>query len=151
MSSSHVAIDRHLTTGSISYHITAAGDDEQPIELVIAGRDQDGQVVTSLTGEIRPADLPAVTDLVSSTLAGLVAVRSPGAPAARRRPGKHGIRWTPEDDERLLTRFREGINEKDLMAEFDRTRGGIRSRLEHLGEIQPPAAPADRTPQKVQS
>jgi hypothetical protein len=140
MSSSHVAFDRHLTAGAISYHITAEGDDERLlIELAIAGRDTDGEVMSSLTGEIRLTDLPVVTDLVSSTLAGLVAVHGPRSPAARVRPGKHGIRWTPEDDERLITRFREGVKEKDLMTEFDRTRGGIRSRLEHLGEIQPPS------------
>jgi hypothetical protein len=133
MSSSHVALDRQLTAGSISYHITAAGDGEEPIDLAIAGRDPDGRVVSSLTGEIRPADLPAVTDLVTSTLAGLVAVHHP--PSGRRRPGNQGVRWSTEDDARLVARYREGATEKVLMEEFGRTRGGIHSRLEHLGEI----------------
>jgi hypothetical protein len=137
--SSHVTLNRRLTMGAISYDITAEGDDERPIELAIAGRDHEGHVVNSLIGEIRLADLPAVTDLVASTLTSLVALHSPGAAPPTRRPRNHGIRWTPEDDERLAARFREGAKEKELMAEFDRTRGGIRSRLEYLGEIQPPA------------
>ena len=124
-----------MTAGSISYHITAAGGGEEPIDLVLAGRDREGRVLSSLTGEIRPADLAEVTELVTSTLAGLLAVRQP--PAARRRPGNQGARWSAEDDERLVRRHREGAPERVLMAEFGRTRGGIRSRLEHLGELPP--------------
>jgi len=124
-----------MTAGAISYHISAAGDGEQPIDLVLAGRDREGRVVSSLTGEIRPADLGDVTALVTSTLAGLVAAQQ--QPAARRRPGNQGARWSAEDDERLVERHREGAPERVLMAEFGRTRGGIRSRLEHLGEIEP--------------
>jgi len=132
-SSSHVALDRRMTVGSISYRITAAGDGTAPIDLAIAGRDPDGRVLSSLTGEIRPADLPAVAEMLSSTLAGLVAVHHP--PAGRRRPDNQGARWSAEDDARLVARHREGATEGVLMKEFGRTRGGIHSRLEHLGEI----------------
>jgi len=124
-----------MTAGSISYHITAAGGGEEPIDLVLAGRDREGRVLSSLTGEIRPADLAEVTELVTSTLAGLLAVRH--QPAARRRPGNQGARWSAEDDERLVQRHREGAPERVLMAELGRTRGGIRARLEHLGELPP--------------
>ena len=138
-----------MTSGPIRYHITAAGDGDAPIDIVLAGRDADGRVLSSLTGEIRPADLADVTELVTSTLAGLVAVRQP--PVARRRPGNQGVRWSVADDERLVARFRAGTPERELMAEFGRTRGGIRARLEHLGEVEP-AGPAvtvtepDRSP-----
>ena len=126
-----------MTAGPIRYHLTAAGDGDAPIDIVLAGRDAEGRVLSSLTGEIRPVDLAAVTELLTSTLAGLVAVRQP--PAARRRPGNQGVRWSAADDERLVERFRAGISERELMAEFGRTRGGIRARLEHLGEVEPPA------------
>jgi hypothetical protein len=132
-SSSQVALDRLTTVGSISYRITAAGDGDEPIDLVIAGRDPDGRVLSSLTGEIRLADLPAVADLLSSTLAGLVSVHHP--PSGRRRPDNQGVRWSAEDDARLVARHREGATAKALMEEFGRTRGGIQARLEHLGEI----------------
>jgi hypothetical protein len=142
-SSSHLTLDRRTTVGSISYRITAAGDGTEPVELVIAGRDPDGRVLSSLTGEIRPADLPAVADLVSSALAGLAALHHP--PTGRRRPDNQGVRWSAEDDARLIARHREGATEKALMKEFGRTRGGIHARLERLGEIpaadQPEPAP----------
>src|SRR3954453_852910 len=128
-SSSQVSLDRRLTAGPISYHVTAAGDGEAPIDLVLARRDRDGRVLSSLTGESRPADLADVTDLITSTLAGLVAVRQQAR--VRRRPGNHGLRWSAEDDERLVERHRSGTPERELMAEFNRSRGGIRSRLEH--------------------
>jgi hypothetical protein len=137
-SAAHIAFNRRVTSGEITYEITAEGDEGRPIELAIAGRDADDKVVTSLTGEIRLPDLAAVTELVSATLTSLMAVHSPVAPAAARlRAGNHGVRWTPEDDERLVNRHREGAKERELMIEFDRSRGGIRSRLEYLGEIQP--------------
>jgi len=134
-SAQHLTLDRRTTIGSVSYRITAAGDGEEPIDLAIAGRDPDGRVLSSLTGEIRPADLPAVADLVSAALAGLVAVHNP--PPGRRRPDNQGVRWSAEDDARLVARHREGATEKALMKEFGRTRGGIHARLEHLGEIPP--------------
>jgi hypothetical protein len=60
---------------------------------------------------------------VSSTLAGLGAVHHP--PPGRRRPGNQGVRWSAEDDTRLVARDREGTPEKVLMEEFGRARRDI--------------------------
>jgi hypothetical protein len=138
MTSPQVALDRRVTTGSVKYHITAAGAGDDPIDIALAGRDPDGTVVSTVSAEIRPADLVAVADLVTTTLAGLVAVHGPQP--ARRPPGNRGARWTAEDDARLVERFRAGDGTTVLMAEFGRSRGGIQARLEHLGQLPEPGA-----------
>jgi hypothetical protein len=138
----HINLDRHLTIGDTQYLITASGSGGRRIDLAVVACDRDGRVVSEISGGISPADLPIVTDVLASTLAGLVALhpehRPPARPPGRGRRPNHGARWTADDDARLIERFRQGAADKDLMAEFGRSRGGIRARLEHLG-----ALPAD--------
>ena len=83
-----------------------------------------------------------MADLITGTLAALTAAQSgAGSPAAAKpRPARHGARWTPADDERLLEMFRGGSRFPDLMRAFDRTRGGIQARLEILGAVPPSGA-----------
>lgn len=135
----HVTLDRRMTVGPVTYRVTASGDGVSPIDLSLVAVDADERTVGSLSGDVRPGDLGAVADLLSSAFSGLMAVHGTGS-RGRRRPSKQGARWTAEDDGRLIGRYREGAAEATLMQEFGRTRGGIRSRLEHLGEVPP--APA---------
>ncbi len=44
-------------------------------------------------------------------------------------------RWTPEEDEKLVTLSQEGVTVKELMAIFGRKRGAITSRLKKLGAV----------------
>jgi hypothetical protein len=98
-------------------------------------------VVSEISGGISPTDLPSVADVVSATLAGLVALHTV-APARSGRRLNHGARWTDEDDARLIERHRQGATQRELMDEFGRSRGGIRSRLIHLGELTEDGRPA---------
>ena len=136
----HVALERHLTVGPRSYRITATDSGGDRIALRVLGHDPTGTVVSEISGGISTVDLPAVADVLSSTLAGLSALHrvSPGPDKPRRYP-KRGTRWSTQDDERLVARHREGAAEQTLMAEFGRSRAGIRARLEHLGIL--PAGP----------
>jgi hypothetical protein len=129
-----VALERHLTLGTHTYRITASDSGDERIALRVLGHDPTGTVVSEISGGISTVDLPAVADVLSSTLAGLSALHrvSPGAGKPRRYP-KRGTRWSTEDDERLIARHREGAAERTLMTEFGRSRAGIRARLEHLG------------------
>jgi hypothetical protein len=139
---SRLVLDRHLTVGRNRYRLIASGTGDQRIGLTVTGRDDDGIVVSEISGGISLDDLPAVADLVSSALDGLVAVSRPGRTPPPKRFPNQGARWSAEDDARLVRRHREGAAESVLMAEFSRTRGGIRARLERLGEvaaIPPPA------------
>ena len=45
--------------------------------------------------------------------------------------------WSEQDDEYLRSRFLEGATLEDLVSEFGRQPGGIRSRLRKLGLVQP--------------
>jgi hypothetical protein len=143
----HTQLDRHFTTGSNVYRITACGTGDDPITLTLIGWGPDGETVSEISGGISPLDLPDVTQALSSTLAGLSALRNQRKPAraAEEKPKRYpnrGARWSPEDDERLIARYRAGAGERALMEEFGRSRGGIRARLESLGEIMPSGTPA---------
>jgi hypothetical protein len=133
----HTLLERHLTVGSHTYLISASGTGDERITLAVNGVDADGRAVGELSGGFLPDDLPALAEAFASTLFGLVALRggepAKAGPATRFR--NRGSRWSPEDDDRLLTRFREGVPERTLMEEFGRSRGGIRARLETLGAI----------------
>ena len=141
----HLALERHLTVGPHVYQITASGTGDDRVGLTLVGWNPAGEVVSEISGGISPADLAPVADALTSTLAGLAALRrqrlsaAPGPAAATgplpKRHRNQGVRWSAEDDERLAARHRAGAGPKELMGEFGRSRGGIIARLEHLGLI----------------
>jgi len=53
----------------------------------------------------------------------------------QRLPQNAGNTWHPEEQERLLKRFEEGVPIKELAKEHGRTEGAIRSRLMKLGKL----------------
>ncbi|MBG0565743.1 hypothetical protein [Actinoplanes aureus] len=138
-----ITLDRRLLLGETEYQVTVFPTDDHRLDLCIVSSDGDGRVVSEISGGIAPADLPSLTDVLTSTLSGLIAMtrpptaRVPPPPERRNRPPNRGARWTPDDDAQLLTRFRAGTNPTALATEFGRTPGAIRARLEHLGELPP--------------
>ncbi|WP_436522414.1 hypothetical protein [Actinoplanes sp. HUAS TT8] len=140
---SPITLDRRLLLGGTDYQVTVFPTEDQRLDLCIVSSDGDGHVVSEISGSLAPGDLAGLTEVLASTLTGLMAmtgVQGPGtapAPAQRGRAPNHGARWAPADDERVRARYREGAGQAELAAEFGRTTGGIRSRLEHLGEIPP--------------
>jgi hypothetical protein len=130
----YLTIDRHLTVGDTQFLITASGSGGRRIDLAVVACDREGRVVSEISGGISPTDLPAVADVVTATLSSLVALHML-SPAPRARRLNHGARWTDEDDARLIERHRAGASQRELMEEFGRSRGGIRARLIHLGEL----------------
>ena len=140
----YLSLERQLSVGPHIYQLAASGADEERIGLTLVGWNAAGEVVSEISGGISPADLAPVADALTTTLAGLAALRhrrltaaaSPAAPGqSAKRHRNQGVRWTAEDDERLMARFGAGATQKDLMEEFGRSRGGIVARLEHLGLI----------------
>jgi hypothetical protein len=157
LQTSPITLDRRLVLGDTDYQVTAFPTDDHRIDLCIVSSDGDGQVVSEISGGLAPADLPSLTDVLMSTLAGLIAMtqplRPPGAqpvPGRRGRSPNQGARWSKPDDERLLTRYRAGARLRELAEEFGRSSGGIRARLEHLGELTP-GAPWGRLPSEMSS
>jgi hypothetical protein len=152
LQSSPITLDRRLVLGEIDYQVTAFPTDDHRIDLCIVSSDGDGQVVSEISGGIAPSDLAALTDVLTSTLAGLIAMTRPPMSASRTsaaprdRPPNQGSRWTASDDARLVDRYRQGARLRDLTGEFGRSSGGVRSRLEFLGVLAPGApwrAPGD--------
>ena len=96
----HLSLERHLTVGPHTYQLTASGTGDEHITLSLVGWNETGAVVSEISGGISPRDLPAVADVLTSTLAGLLAVhrqhRAPG-PGPRRRP-RHGVPRPPVED-----------------------------------------------------
>lgn len=130
-----LSLDRQFTVGGTHFLITATGTVDTRIELAVVGCDSDGRVMSEISGGISPHDLPVVADVLTSTLAGLVALHPQHRVAVRRRrAANHGVRWSKADDERLLVRHRAGASRKELSIEFGRSPAGIRARLTHLGE-----------------
>ena len=146
LQSSPITLDRRLVLGETDYQVTAFPTDDRRIDLCIVSSDGDGQVVSEISGGIAPSDLTGLTDVLTSTLAGLIAMtqppfssRTPPAPGQRGRSPNQGARWTQADDDRLIARYRAGARLRELADEFGRSNGGIRARLEFLGELTPGA------------
>lgn len=144
----HLTIERQLTVGPHAYQLTASDVGDGRIGLRLVGWNAAGEVVGEISGGMSPADLAPLADALTSTLAGLAALRrqrltaTAPPPAPPRRHRNQGVRWSAEDDERLAARHRAGASPRELMAEFGRSRGGITARLERLGLITPESGPA---------
>ena len=136
-----ITLDRRLRFGETDYQVTVFPAEDSRLDLCIVSSDGDGRTISEISGGLAPADLTGLTDVLTSTLAGLIAMTRPcptvPPPSGRGRPPNRGTRWTPEEDARLITRHRAGTRPSALAEEFGRTHGGIRARLEHLGEIPP--------------
>jgi hypothetical protein len=144
LQSSPIILDRRLVLGEIDYQVTAFPTDDHRIDLCIVSSNGDGEVVSEIAGGIAPADLTGLTDVLTSTLSGLIAMTQPPlssrTPSTRRdRPPNQGARWTEADDTRLTTRYRTGARLTDMATDLGRSPGAIRARLEFLGVLAPGA------------
>src|SRR3954462_7569596 len=77
LQSSPITLDRRLVLGEIDYQVTAFPTEDRRIELCIVSSDGDGQVVSEISGGIAPSDLTGLTDVLTSTLTGLIAMTQP--------------------------------------------------------------------------
>lgn len=63
-------------------------------------------------------------------------VRAPDrAPKPASMPGNTGLRWSPEEEERLAAAFDAGRTVDELARAHNRTRAGIEARLVKLGKL----------------
>lgn len=92
------------------------------------------------TGEVLPPDNPINSPRVIRAL--FIAVRAleqTTQNAGRSKaegPGKAGVSWTPEEDERLLAAADAGADVRALAKTHQRTKGAIRARLVRHGRLQ---------------
>ena len=105
---------------------------QRVIDALADGADPD-------TGELFPEESillkPAVIRALFLASRALEAARNTAA-AAREQPAQAGKPWSKEEDQRLLDAFDRGDDLAALTASHARSKGGIASRLVHLGRIK---------------
>lgn len=94
------------------------------------------------TGERFPAESPYQhPDTVRALFEAVRIVEQARAPAGERpqrpqsMPGNTGLRWTSEEEERLIAAFDAGRTVEELARAHHRTRAGIEARLVKLGKL----------------
>ena len=91
------------------------------------------------TGEVLPSDGALGHAQVVRALFVASKALSQSAHRARleaTRPGKAGKSWSQDEDAQLLQAFDGGRELRALASQHERSAGGIRSRLVHLGRLQ---------------
>lgn len=137
-------IHRQIRRNGRIYEVTASATADERLALNFSSCNDDGELISHLSGEIPPEDLAVAADVLQSILHGLASIYgTPGdgraytvAQKRLRHPNAYA-RWTEEEEERLRERFRAGATISQLSKDFGRVEGGIRSRLVRLGELPP--------------
>lgn len=109
------------------------------------------------TGEQFAADSPYQhPDIVRALFEAVRMIENDRARAAEKSqrpasmPGNTGLRWTPEEEERLVAAFDAGKSVDDLARAHSRTRAGIEARLVKLGKLDESAVTVElRYPAKT--
>ena len=105
---------------------------QRVIDALADGADPEtGQPFPSESVLLKPAVIRALF-LASRALEGARSAPS----AARQQPAQAGKPWSKEEDQRLLEAFDQGADLAALTASHARSKGGIASRLVHLGRLQ---------------
>ena len=111
------------------------------------------------TGEQFPAESPYQhPDTVRALFEAVRTMEQGRAPAGERpqrpasMPGNTGLRWTSEEEERLIAAFDAGRAVDELARAHNRTRAGIEARLVKLGKLDESAVTVQlRYPPKASS
>ncbi|MET7395462.1 hypothetical protein ABZS66_18415 [Dactylosporangium sp. NPDC005572] len=140
-------VNRQLTIGDREYSLVVYDAGGGFVGLRVVCWQGDGHLA-EVTGELPQADVPEVTGLLATVLAGYRADPPPTRDwwAAHRAAAPNAGRpWAPHDLDLLVARFNAGASVKALTAELGRTAGGIRTRLQQLG-LTRPASPSGADP-----
>jgi DNA-directed RNA polymerase specialized sigma24 family protein len=134
-----------FTAGGASYRLEGTRRDDGMVALDVRLRsegDSDEQVVGGLL--IALTDLPLVRVALDRVLADLdpTKAKTYDVEAIRTEHPAAYVRWTPEQEQRLLAEYDRGRTVDELAELLGRQPGGIRSRLQRLGRLpdDPPAA-----------
>ena len=88
------------------------------------------------TGELFAADSPHQhPDAVRALFEAIRSIDGAAAPAEQKKPSGTFIRWTPDEEERLIAGFDAGKSTAELAQLHDRSRAAIEARLLKLGKI----------------
>jgi molybdopterin-guanine dinucleotide biosynthesis protein A len=88
------------------------------------------------TGEVFASDSPYQhPDTVRALFEAIRSIGDAAAPAEQKKPSSTFIRWTQEEEERLIAGFDAGKSTPELARLHDRSRAAIEARLLKLGKI----------------
>lgn len=90
--------------------------------------------VDPTTGEILPEDSVCNKGEIVRALYTVLSCLDEKKPK-KNLPVNAGKPWSTEEDERLLTEYRNGASASDIAKAYGRTKGSITARLVKLGEI----------------
>lgn len=140
-------LDERLLGKFIGVYETPAGEFSQAgyVEIEVYARQIVEQLALLLSS-------PVACPVGAASLTGAVAVPAKAYDIAviRREHNQAYAPWSERDDEYLRARYLEGATLEDLVSEFGRQPGGIRSRLRKLG-LGAPSGLADATSQDYQA
>ena len=92
--------------------------------------------INPVTGEVLPetdsCNQPDVIRALHTILAELDRVQQK---SSKPKPENAGMPWSTEEDEKLLSAYREGVPSSELAKIHKRTKTSIKARLVRLGEI----------------
>ncbi|MER5609279.1 hypothetical protein AB0F93_01040 [Micromonospora tulbaghiae] len=135
-------VHEQFAIGGLVYDVAVEPTGDDRVSVTLTGCDDDGQLITSLTGVMPPGALSVAARLLGLMLPKAAQQLQPDGDRrtyrvaeVRERHPRAYERWTTEDEQRLLDRYAEGATIDQLAAEFGRNTGGIVSRLQRLGAV----------------
>ncbi|MEU8431276.1 hypothetical protein [Micromonospora sp. NPDC048887] len=135
-------VHEQFAVGGLVYDVAVEPTGDDRVSVTLTGCDDDGQLITSLTGVMPPGALSVAARLLGLMLPKAAQQLQPDGDwrayrvaEVRERHPRAYERWTTEDEQRLLARYAEGVTIDRLAAEFGRNSGGIVSRLQRLGAV----------------
>ncbi|MFE0024170.1 helix-turn-helix domain containing protein [Amycolatopsis sp. NPDC059021] len=133
-------IDEHRTEvrqGNTTYQIavaTRSGDRAEPrVTITVGATGPEGEQVADGRLELDVEAVPAVADLLATSLHAFGGAGGPPRRRVRDRPARQGRPWSDEQDAELENRWLAGESVEDIARHFERTPGGIRARLPRVG------------------
>ncbi|WP_432845218.1 helix-turn-helix domain containing protein [Amycolatopsis sp. CA-161197] len=131
-------IEEHRTevrVGNVQYQIAVVARpgetaEQSRVTVTVGGEGPDGESVVHGRLDLDTAVVPAVADLLAGSLHAFA-----GGPRRRsgERPAQQGKPWSAELDAELESAWLAGDTVAELARRFERTAGGIRSRLPRVG------------------
>ena len=121
------------TMFSIEVTTLPGGDQLDRLIVVVGGEGPQGEVVADGQLEVASAAAGSLASVLAATLRQQTAMAVPGARRSRDRPPQQGKPWSLELDAELERRWIAGDSVEEIAVHFERTPGGIRSRLPRVG------------------
>ncbi|MFB7676914.1 helix-turn-helix domain-containing protein [Kitasatospora purpeofusca] len=143
--------------GSRRYEVSYESRAHGPARISVTGCDANGELLSELQGEVLPADIPLIAQLLVRVTGAAPAGRpvpatatgtstgtttGTGTSVPGRRAPRAGESWGREETERLTAAHREGTGPAEIARRLGRSEKAVRWKLHDLGLADRPEDPA---------